>query len=237
MAVAPLARAALVAVALVACAQACTDPGRPEARTRAPQPVVAGHHLGLPAYTSSIHRLGPRLPAGRPAGCPVAPADLRLVRVTRLGFDGRAHPGELVVHADHAADLVTVFERLYAARWPVARMRPIEEYDGDDDRSMAANNTSAYNCRTVAGTDRWSDHAYGAAVDLNPVQNPDLTTGPARPPAGRPFAHVDRSPGARTAPGVVRADDVVVRAFAAIGWEWGGDWSAPDYQHFAAADG
>jgi poly-gamma-glutamate synthesis protein (capsule biosynthesis protein) len=156
--------------------------------------------------------------------------------VVRLGFDGRAHRGELVVHAEHAADVAAVFGRLYAARWPVARMRPVEAY-GDDDRSMAANNTSGFSCRTVAGTDRWSDHAYGAAIDLDPVQNPDLTVGAARPPAGARFAQVDRSPGARAAPGVIRADDVVVRAFAAIGWEWGGDWSPPDYQHFAAAGG
>jgi poly-gamma-glutamate synthesis protein (capsule biosynthesis protein) len=114
-------------------------------------------------------------------------------------------------------------------------MRPVEEYAGDDDRSMAANNTSGFSCRTVAGTLRWSDHAYGAAIYVNPVQNPDLTTGRVRPPSGLRFAAVDRSPRARVAPGVIRADDVVVRAFEGIGWQWGGDWSPPDHQHFAAA--
>ena len=96
---------------------------------------------------------------------------------------------------------------------------------------MAANNTSAFNCRPVAGTSRWSEHAYGRAIDVNPVQNPYVAGRHVSPPAGRRYA--DR---AGRAPGMIRAGDAVVRAFAAAGWGWGGAWrTARDYQHFSAS--
>jgi hypothetical protein len=167
-------------------------------------------------------------------GCPVRLGDLRYLRVSYVGFDGAPHTGELVVHEDVAEDVVSVFDRMYAARWPVARMRLVDTYRGDDDRSMAANNTSAYNCRRVAGSSSWSEHAFGKAIDINPVQNPYVRSGSVDPPAGRPYADIDRSVGARTAHGVVREGDVVVRAFAEVGWEWGGHWTtSKDYQHFS----
>jgi D-alanyl-D-alanine carboxypeptidase len=113
-------------------------------------------------------------------------------------------------------------------------MQLVDSYGGDDNRSMAADNTSAYNCRAVAGTSTFSDHAYGAAVDINPVENPYLTADGVLPSAGRKFVDVDRSPDADAPRGVIVADDVVVRAFERIGWEWGGGWNDPDYQHFYA---
>ncbi|MCW2679283.1 MAG: hypothetical protein JWM62_684 [Frankiales bacterium] len=172
-----------------------------------------------------------RLGSSYRAGCPVGPADLRLVQVTYLGFDGRPHQGELVVARAHAAGMVTVFRRLYEARFPVQRMRTVEQYGSDDDRSMAANNTSAFNCRAVAGGTGWSEHAYGAALDLNPVQNPYVRGTTVEPAAGR--AYVDRRD-VRT--GMVVAGDMVVRAFAGVGWEWGGDFrTLKDYQHFSAS--
>ena len=145
-----------------------------------------------PAYGASVRRIGPALRA-RMAREPPAPAarwpgaDLRHLRLTYVGFDGRDHTGELVVAARWARPVVGVFERLYDARWPIRRMRLVDAYGGDDDRSMAANNTSAYNCRRVPGSDAWSDHAYGAAIDLNPVQNPYLT-GARRSARGRAVA-------------------------------------------------
>jgi poly-gamma-glutamate synthesis protein (capsule biosynthesis protein) len=155
--------------------------------------------------------------------------------VTYLAFDGQRRIGELVVHQAFARPVTQVFERLYEARWPIARMRLVDAYRGYDDRSMAANNTSGYNCRTVAGTHRWSAHAYGAAIDINPVQNPYVTATSTAPAAGARFAALDRSRGAHMPRGAICAGDVVVRAFARIGWEWGGDWStAKDYQHFSA---
>jgi len=194
----------------------------------------------LPAYSSSVRRIGPALSvrmrwSHRP-GCPVPLADLRHLRMSYVGFDQRVHTGEMIVHEDHAAAVTDVFGRLYAARWPIQRMRLVDAYRGDDELSMAANNTSAYNCRRVAGSQKWSEHAYGAALDLNPVQNPWLTGPSVQPPAGRRFAAIDRSPGTRAPAGAVVADDVVVRAFARIGWEWGGAWSGgEDYQHFSAS--
>jgi poly-gamma-glutamate synthesis protein (capsule biosynthesis protein) len=192
-----------------------------------------------PAFVSSVRRIGPelraRLRAGHGDGCPVAWRDLRYLRLSYVGFDGRDHVGAMVVHATYADQVAGVFARLYLARWPIRRMRPINAYGGDDDRSMSANNTSGYNCRRVAGRAEWSAHAYGTAIDINPVQNPDLSGRSIAPPAGRRFAHVDRSPGARVPAGVIRSDDAVVRAFAEIGWQWGGAWStSPDYQHFSA---
>lgn len=172
-----------------------------------------------------------RLGSSYRAGCPVGPADLRLVQVTHLGFDGRPHQGELVVHRAHTAAVVTVFRRLYDARFPVQRLQTVEQYGSDDDRSMAANNTSAFNCRPVTGGTGWSEHAYGAALDINPVQNPYVRGTTVEPEAGRAF--LDRS---RVRPGMAVAGDVVVRAFAAAGWGWGGDFRTfKDYQHFSAS--
>lgn len=113
-----------------------------------------------------------RLGSSHRAGCPVAVADLRLVTVTHLRFDGTTARGELVVHRDAAAAVVRAFRSLLAARFPVAQVRTVDAYGSDDARSMAANNTSAYNCRRSTGGTAWSEHAYGRALDLNPVQSP-----------------------------------------------------------------
>lgn len=187
-----------------------------------------------------IRRIGPELRARmrfshRP-GCPVRWKDLRYLRLSYVGFDGKDHVGELVVRETYAEAVAGVFERLYDARWPIQAMRLVDDFHGDDDRSMAANNTSGYNCRNVAGSQRWSEHASGAAIDINPVQNPYVSGSSVDPPAGRRFAAVERLSGAPVPAGVIRSGDVVVRAFASIGWEWGGQWStAKDYQHFSAS--
>ena len=136
----------------------------------------------------------------------------------------------------HARDVVDVFRQLFEAAFPIRRMQLVDVYGADDDRSMAANNTSAYNCRRVAGTDRWSEHAYGGAVDINPVQNPYVRGTSFVPAEGARYVDVPRGADARPAPGVIVAGDVVVRTFARIGWEWGGTWqSSRDYQHFSAS--
>jgi len=168
-------------------------------------------------------------------GCPVGPAGLRRLFVSYVGFDGRAHRGELVVDRAVTAEVGTVFRRLYDARFPIRRMLPVSAYEGSDDRSMAADNTSAFNCRyaVAAGPKRWSVHAYGEAVDVNTVENPYLQGGRVRPPAGR--AYLDR---AAVRPGMAVAGGVLVRAFASVGWLWGGRWTAtPDWQHFSKTGG
>jgi hypothetical protein len=169
------------------------------------------------------------LPYSYRAGCPVGPSQLRLLRVSYWGFDGSAHVGSLVVRDRVARDVVTVFRRLYAARFPIRRLRKVDAYRGSDDASMAADNTSAFNCRFVSGTRHWSEHAYGEAIDVNPVENPYLQGARVRPPAGRRF--LDRS---RARPGMAVDGGVLVRAFESVGWKWGGRWSGSrDYQHFS----
>ena len=164
------------------------------------------------------------------AGCPVSPARLRVVRLSYWGFDGRPHQGRLVVSRRVTGDVVTVFRRLYAVRFPIRRMVPLSAYRGSDDASMAADNTSAFNCRPAVGsrTGGWSMHAYGEAIDVNPVENPYVLGRRVLPPAGRRF--LDR---ARRLRGMAVEGGVLVRAFASVGWKWGGRWGTPDYQHFS----
>jgi hypothetical protein len=160
----------------------------------------------------------------------VAPRDLRLVTLAFWGFADRVHQGELVVNARHADAIVSVFEQLFAVRFPIERMELVDVYEGNDDRSMVANNTSAFNCREVAGRPGvLSQHSMGTAIDVNPLINPWVHSGKVDPPEGAQYA--DRS---KAWKGAIYAGDVVVQAFASIGWGWGGYWPASyDYQHFA----
>lgn len=166
-------------------------------------------------------------------GCPVALEELRLVEAVHVGMDGRERWGLLVVHAEVADLVADALGHLHAERFPIRRMELIERYGGDDDRSMAADNTSAFNCRTVAGTSTYSQHAYGRAIDINPVENPYVRAGSVEPPAGRDF--VDR---ADVRPGMIVRPGPVLDAFGvgrSGGWGWGGDWQhSKDYQHLSA---
>jgi D-alanyl-D-alanine carboxypeptidase len=163
------------------------------------------------------------------AGCPVGPSELRTVRLAYWGFDSRAHAGSLVVHRRVADDIVTVFRRLYAARFAIRRMGPVSAYRGSDDASMAADNTSGFNCRRVGGSTRWSMHANGLAIDFNPVENPYVLGGRVSPPAGRRFLDRDR-----VRPGMAVDGGALVEAFESVGWKWGGRWTGSlDYQHFS----
>jgi hypothetical protein len=165
-------------------------------------------------------------------GCPVGFGELRLLTVSHWGFDSRVHRGRLVVNHDSAAAMMRVMRRLFELRYPIRQMRLVDAYGADDHRSMDADNTSAFNCRFVAGSSGvWSEHAYGRAIDVNPIENPYVTdSGYVSPPAGAPFA--DRSGRAQ---GLIHRGGPVVQAFGAIGWEWGGNWPWPkDYQHFSA---
>ena len=189
-----------------------------------------------PPFTHSVSRVTEaQLPHSWHRGCPVAPGGLRRLRVSYWGFDRRAHTGTLVVATRAVPPLVRVFSRLYAARFPIRRMRPVDAYGGSDERSLAADNTAAFNCRyaIAPGPRRWSAHAYGLAIDVNPVENPYLEGGRVHPAAGR--AYLDRS---RVRRGMAVPGGVLVRAFAAVGWSWGGRWrGTPDYQHFSAGGG
>jgi len=162
-------------------------------------------------------------------GCPTPIAELSYLRLSYLGFDGAAHEGKLVVHRDLAEEVVAIFKVLFQRRFPIEKMRLIDDYGGDDEASMADNNTSGFNCRFVPGKPGvYSKHSLGRAIDINPRQNPMITSGAAKPPAG-----VEYSDRRKNRPGMVRAKDVVVREFGRRGWKWGGNWvSLKDYQHF-----
>jgi hypothetical protein len=164
-------------------------------------------------------------------GCPVALRELRLLTLTHWGFDGKQHTGRLVVHRDVSGEVVRAFRDLYADRFPIRRMVLVDAYGASDFRSIEADNTSAFNCRFVEGTTRWSNHAYGRAIDINPIENPYVSGGRTSHAASRPY--LDR---ARHRPGMAFDGGALVRAFDAIGWGWGGRWtSAQDYQHFSAS--
>jgi hypothetical protein len=163
-------------------------------------------------------------------GCPVGLGQLRLLRLSYWGFDHVVHQGQLIVNASAAKPLARAFRLLFAARYPIRRMRVVDVFGGTDERSMLADNTSAFNCRQIPGTTVWSEHAYGLAVDINPFQNPEVAGGAVDPPAAARWANRSRHSAA-----VIRHGDAVWRAFIAVGWQWGGDWASPkDYQHFSA---
>ncbi len=187
-----------------------------------------------PTFQSSVSVIDAALRARmrwswRP-GCPVPLEALRHVTASYVGFDGKTHRGHLVVHRAVASDVVAVLRRLYVARFPIHRMESVDEYRGDDGRSMAADNSSGFNCREVTGSPGvWSQHSYGRALDINPVENPYLSGESVQPAAGAHY--VDRAAAKR---GMIRHGGVVVRAFASVGWEWGGAWAeSKDYQHFS----
>ncbi len=189
------------------------------------------------AFRGSIAPISPALAhqmTGRSwhVGCPVPLRDLRLVTAAYHGFDGRDRIGRVIVNRDVARSVRAVLGRLYAAGFPIRRLTPVDAYGGNDERSIAADNTSAFNCRLVEGTSRYSEHAYGRAIDVNPIENPSVTTaGTTSHPASRPYLR--RTP---FRPGMAAEGHVLVRAFDAIGWGWGGRWSgAKDYQHFSAS--
>ena len=166
-------------------------------------------------------------------GCPVGLEQLRYLTLSYWGFDGQPHQGELVVHVDVVGDIEAVFAALFRARYPIWRMELVDNYGGDDHTSIEADNTSAFNCRPVAGTDRWSNHAFGKAIDINPIENPYVAGGQTSHDASVTF--VDRG---SVRPGMIVEGDAVTAAFDARGWDWGGRWGAPiDYQHFSATGG
>jgi D-alanyl-D-alanine carboxypeptidase len=198
--------------------------------------LLAALALQPPPFAYSVARVtAVDLPHSWHRGCPVATTQLRRLRVTYWGFDRRAQTGTLIVNVRAVSPLTRVFSRLYAKRFPIRRMRPIDAYGGNDERSLAADNTAAFNCRyaIASGPKRWSAHAYGLAIDVNPVENPYLLNGRVHPRAGR--AYLDRS---RMRRGMAVRGGLLVNAFASVGWQWGGRWaSSPDYQHFSATGG
>ncbi len=193
-----------------------------------PKPVAATG--GLPSgFTWTEARVtAADLPSSWRKGCPVGPESLRAVTVGYHAMDGRVRTGVLVIHEDMLTPTRRAFARLFELQFPITSIRPVDEFDGDDDRSMAADNTSAFNCRAAVnnGPTSWSKHAYGRAIDINPLINPYVLDGEVLPPAGKKYT--DRS--ARV-PGMITVGSLALKAFTDNGFTWGGTWSNPDYQH------
>jgi len=216
-----------------------SNPAASEPVTPAAEPAgspsdepIAEQPSSADGFRSTVSEIGTatasRMGSSWRPGCPVPLSDLRYLTVNYRGFDGATRTGELVVAEGVAADVTDIFRRLYDAGFPIAALRLVDDFGGSDDDSMAADNSSAFNCRPVTGGGGFSEHSYGTAIDLNPVENPYLSGSLVLPPAGRGFA--DR----HSAPGVIQPGDAVVEAFASHGWTWGGSWSGPiDYQHFS----
>jgi hypothetical protein len=188
-------------------------------------------------FESRIRRVTPDIRArmGRTwtPRCPVPLDQLRYVTVSFWGFDRRRHTGELVLHADVAADVAGVFRRLYRARYPIEQMRLVTTRDLHAPPTGDGNNTAALVCRRVRGQDEWSAHAFGLAVDVNPFLNPYRNGDLVLPELAS--AYLDRD---WRRPGMIRPGGVVVAAFASIGWTWGGSFeSLEDYMHFSATGG
>ena len=190
-------------------------------------------------YQSSVHTLSPsvrsRLVQGGfwHKGCPVSLSDLRVLRVTYWGFDGHAHTGQLVTNKRAAAPLANVFHRIYRLHFRIHYMSIRDTYT----RHGPADPSGSFECRQAVpspcvggtGTGSWSMHAYGLAVDVNPVENPYVGCGMTHSPTTRPY--LDRS---RHRKGMVTP--AVIAAFRSVGWGWGGSWSGntKDYMHFSS---
>ena len=161
------------------------------------------------------------------SGCPVPMSQLRAVFVPYYGFDKQIHQGELIVNQSIAQSVLQLFNTLASMHFPIRQIQPMENFNGDDELSMEADNTSAFNCRTIKGSDKYSWHAYGLAIDINPKENPsvNLTTGEVDP------KNAVYSRGKNPPMGTITQS--IVNLFAKSGWNWGGNWHAvKDYQHF-----
>jgi len=153
---------------------------------------------------------------------------LAYLTVTHVNFDGESQIGHIIVAASIAEEVLDIFREIYEGGFPIARIRLIDYYGADDYYSMADNNSVGFNFRYIAGTRTLSRHAWGMAIDINPIQNPFIRDGVILPAAGAEY--LDRT---NVRPGMIVPGDVVYNAFTSRGWIWGGHWTVPiDYHHF-----
>jgi hypothetical protein len=251
----------VAAAVLVAAATACTGSGEDRAPAAGQAGITstapaagakgspaeakgAGRAPAVEALPTRFEGSSSVLPAGLAAemrettwqpGCPVPLRDLRLLTLRYWGFDGKVHEGPMVVNRAVAGQVISVFGRLFQARFPIQQLHLAVQYiPGEDDPNDTRNYTGSFNCRPVVtahgARSNWSQHAYGLAIDINPIQNPYVASdGYVRNNHARRYR--DRSL-RRT--GMIHSGDAVVRAFADVGWSWGGSWSGNrDYMHFS----
>lgn len=163
------------------------------------------------------------------AGCPVKPSSLRLLQLNYWGFDGRVHRGELILRDAAVAKMITVWTSTFASKFPIRQMRRVDVFGGSDIKSMAADNTSAFNCRRVTGDPySLSPHSYGWAIDINTVENPYLAANGVWYPSNG-LAYRNRSV---VRPGMLFSSSTPTKALVGQGYFWGAGWAKPDYQHF-----
>ena len=235
---------------IVATAASCLPPAASPARVRettsaVPEPQEATNEPVKPSPPTApvweISPIGPEerdllVPRNWRRGCPVPLEDLRWLTVTYRGFDGEVKTGPIVVNERVAEDVLRVFRRLFRADFPIRRITlPARYHPHAKHYDWTRSVTSGFNCRPVTDTRHvWSQHSYGWAIDVNPLQNPYVRSdGSVLRRAAKPYR--DRS---LDQAGMIHTGDVVVRSFAAIRWGWGGDWvTLKDYMHFALTGG
>ncbi|PLY05234.1 MAG: hypothetical protein C0625_14490 [Arcobacter sp.] len=167
--------------------------------------------------------------------CAISLKDLRYLNLDYIDFYGNTKVGELIVHKDVSLEIVDIFKKLYESKYPIERMELVSNYQGNDFASIKANNTSAYNCRNIEGTNNWSRHAFGKAIDINPIQNPYISRkgniSHSESLKYKKRVHEDLFKAEDKA--MILEDDIIVKIFKKYGWIWGGDWQTiKDYQHF-----
>jgi len=169
-------------------------------------------------------------------GCPVSISDLRYIRVKHHNFYRGEKMGEIIVHKDVANDIVDIFSELYEIGYPIRQMRLISDFMGSDWQSIEADNTSAFNCRkTSTKSGKWSKHAYGKAIDINPIENPFVAKkgriSHTESYKYKKRVHKNTSFSDRA---MLLKKDKAVKIFEKYGWKWGGDFTSyKDYQHFS----
>jgi len=162
-------------------------------------------------------------------GCPIPLKNLRYLRIKYLDFKGKTRIGEMIVHKAVANDVLDIFSELYSIGYPIHKMHLVSEYQGSDWKSIEADNTSAFNCRSATGSKKWSKHSYGKAIDINPIENPYVfRSGKSSHKASKNYIKRRANHSA-----VALKRSKIVQIFKSHGWKWGGDWNgAKDYQHF-----
>ena len=192
--------------------------------------VGAQEFSAQPIPDSVFHRMQGR---SWPEGCTIRRADLRYLRLTHVDAESKEHVGEMVCNKAIANDLIEIFKELYRQKYPIQRIRLIDDYEAVDERSMRDNNSSCFCYRKVSGTTKLSKHAMGMAVDINTLYNPYVRTGKDGRRIVEPATatkYVDRR---KTFPYKIVKGDLLYRLFVQHGFKWGGSWrTMKDWQHF-----
>lgn len=223
---------ALLAIVLIAVTGSVVAPKlvpQPAPEKPAPIPVNTTFTSSVRAVDDAEQQAMIQTKTWRPE-CPLAIDQLRVVIVSYWGFDDKPHVGQIMVNKAVTTPVISVFHTLFDAKYPIHQMQLVQNFDGSDEKSMVADNTSSYNCRRSPLDGSWSRHAYGLAIDINPFENPEILNGTTvDPPSASRYA--DRT---LTDKGVIQANDAVVKAFESIDWIWGGTWDVgwQDWQHF-----